>query len=115
MPGKLLDWIDSIVEKHTCGVVLFYSAIFLTICALLSATKMMWFDEMATYYPARLPSASDVLAFFGDGIDVHTPAASLILRANIAVFGDSPSANRIPVALGFLIMSVCIYLFVSRR
>jgi len=112
MPGTLLDWLDSAVEKHRNAAVICYSALFLTVCALLSASKMMSFDEMATYYPAKLPSTSDVIAFFLDGIDVHTPVASLILRANIALFGDGPVANRMPVAFGYLVMSVA-YLFLS--
>jgi len=39
----------------------------------------------------------------------------MVLRGAIAVFGDHHATNRLPYALGFLLMSVCIFRFVSIR
>src|SRR5437899_813675 len=111
----VLDGVESTVQKRKVLITIGFSLVFLLVCGLLSATKLMWFDEMATYYPAKLPTVSGLIDFFWQGLDVHTPTASLILRANMALFGDNPVANRIPVALGYLVMCLCIFVFVSRR
>jgi hypothetical protein len=75
----------------------------------------MWFDELFTWYPARLPTVSNVLSFYRDGIDAHTPTAALVLRGAMTIFGDHHATNRLPFALGYLLMCVCIYRFVSRH
>lgn len=104
----------SLFERRPILVACGYSALFIVICLGISATKPMWFDELATYYPAKLPVA-DMFRFFREGMDVHTPAASLVLRGALAVFGDHHATNRLPFALGFLLMCVCVFRFVSLR
>jgi hypothetical protein len=113
--GKYILAIDRAIERHKSWVILVFSAAFCAICSMIAATKMMWFDEMATYYPAKLPAVSDLLRFFREGLDVHTPTASLVLRGDMALFGDSALAIRIPVIAGYLVMCLCIFLFVARR
>jgi len=60
-------------------------------------------------------TVAENIRFFRDGIDVHTPTASLVLRASLAIFGDHPSTNRFPFILGYVVMCLCVYRFVARR
>jgi len=113
--ARMLDSAAFSIEHHQTLLLCAFSAIFLIVCSLISATKLMWFDEMATYYPARFLSWPDMLAFFGQGLDVHTPTASIVLRASMKFLGDSPVTNRLPFAIGYLVMCLCIFRFVSRR
>ncbi len=110
-----MDAAASGLEHHQSLALAAFSAIFLTVCALISATKLMWFDEMATYYPAKLLSLPDMFAFFREGLDTQTPTAALVLRASMHFLGDNPVFNRVPYALGYLVMCLCIYRFVARR
>jgi hypothetical protein len=107
--------VDALIEKHRALVMLVFSAVFCAICAMIAATKMLWFDELITYYPAKLATASETIRFFWEGLDVHTPTTSLLLRADTALFGDSAVAIRIPVIAGYLVMCLCIFLFAARR
>ena len=113
--SRAVNWFASAVERHKVLVVLGYSIVFLAICALLSATKLLWYDEMATYYPAKLPTVSQLVDFFWTGLDVHTPTASLFLRGVMRVFGDGPVVDRLPFAFAYLIFCICIFVFVARR
>jgi len=113
--GRIIEWVAVTVERHKLLVVSCYSVVFLITCALLSATKLMWYDEMATYYPAKLPTAGAVVSFFWQVLDLHTPTASLAVRGAITLFGDNPVAARLPVVLGFLVCSICLFVFVVQR
>ena len=112
---RIVYGIASTLEKRRFLAVTGYAVLFLAVCALLSATKLLWYDEMATYYPATLPTASAVIDFFQQGNDVHTPMASLITYAVIHMFGDGPIVARLPFTLGYLTFCICIFIFVARR
>jgi hypothetical protein len=113
--GQVVHGFAAIAERHKVLVVSCYSALFLTICAFLAATRPMWYDEMATYYPAKLPTVGALVDFFWKGLDMHTPLASLAVRGSIALFGDNPVAARLPMMLGFLVFSISIFVFVAQR
>ncbi len=101
-------------QRSTIIVVLFTILFWLVTCAI-AGTKLLDFDEFATYYPAALPTARDTWNFFANGYDTHTPLASLAVRACLAVFGHNPIAIRLPVIFCYWLMCVCIYGFVSRH
>jgi hypothetical protein len=109
-----LDRVDSTIERRKGAFLALYSVVFILVCGLLSATKPMANDELATYYPAKLPSLAATVAFFWDGTDVHTPTASVITRYSLALFGDNPVAARLPNILGYLAVCLSIFVFVAR-
>lgn len=111
---RALDRAVALADQHETLLLAAFSAVFLGICALISATKMFWYDEFAAYYPATLPFGS-MIQFFGRGLDMHTPAASAAIYAAIKLFGDHPVTDRLPNAIAFLVMCLCIYRFVARR
>jgi hypothetical protein len=91
-----------------------FALVFVAFNLLRSATKMMWYDELCTYYPALLPNLSDLVSFFTEGHDANTPLASLVTRATIEIFGSSHLTLRLPFTLGFLVMCLAIYRFAVR-
>src|SRR5581483_8977031 len=57
--------------------------------------------ELWTYYPAKLKTAVDTWNFFMRGNDLHTPLASLAVRAATALFGNNELGIRIRFTLLF--------------
>lgn len=117
-PRTLATGADSLagqIERRKLAFLACFSIIFFAACLLIAATKVMVFDELSTYYPAKLPTISELLAFFSEGLDVHTPTSALLMRASIAVFGDNHAAIRVPYIIGFWLMSIGVFRFVSRR
>lgn len=118
----LLTWtIDTferaalLFEQRGLTLVALFSLLFWIVTCAIAATKLLDFDELATYYPAALPTATETWRFFANGYDTHTPLASLAVRACVAIFGHNPIAIRLPVIFCYWFMCVCIYGFVSRR
>src|SRR5690349_7651891 len=102
------------VERWRMAVLAGISLAFLAIGYFTSVTKLLWFGELGTYYPAR-QSWHDLVDFFMSGQDVFTPVNSLIAKASMVVFGDDPFGLRAPYIAAFLLFCVCLYRLVSRR
>jgi 4-amino-4-deoxy-L-arabinose transferase-like glycosyltransferase len=111
----LLDRIAERLERHSRIVLVLFSVAFLSVTGFLAATKLLWYDEIFTYYPARQETWSQVWSFFAEGLDVHTPIMALLVHASLMLFGDNNVALRLPAILGFLLLCLSIYAFVSYR
>ena len=114
LPG-MLQRIAEAIERHNALTLVVFSVIYWAITALLGATKLLWYDELWTYYPAKLASTAATWNFFMQGNDLHTPLASLLVRGSTALFGNNDLAVRLPVIACYWLMCVCIYAFVSHR
>ena len=89
---------------------------FITTLVLLSAsTRLMWYDELATYAPARLATVSQTLAFYTQGLDTPSPTPALMLHGTMRILGDSDFRGRLPWAILYLASSALAYLFVRKR
>jgi len=92
------------------------------ICAILiwlsltaSAARPFWFDELFTFHVARLPDFASLWLALSRGVDLQPPLFYLVTAAAQKVFGSSEVATRLPALAGYLLMTVCLYLFVRRR
>ena len=103
------------LERHSRIALLLFSVIFLSVTGFIGATKLMDFDEIFTYYPARQATVGEVWSFFAEGLDVHTPVLALLVRASMTIFGDNHFALRVSMVLGYWLLSIGIYAFVSYR
>ncbi len=92
-----------------------FSATFLIATSFLADRKVLWNDELFTYYFARLPTLSDLWSELATGIDQTPPFFYLITRTFLGVFGMTDLALRLPEVLGFIAMCVCTFFFVARR
>jgi hypothetical protein len=90
--------------------------VFVAVLACLRAsTVLMWYDEMATYEPARLAAGADTLRFYETGLDTPSPTGALVLHYWMSIAGDNDVTNRIPFIFFYLVMCWFIYAFVARR
>lgn len=77
--------------------------------------NLMWVDEFFTLYTARVASIGDLLH-----IQASYPVAldplgyPLLAHLSISLFGANAIAVRLPAAIGFLLMMVCVCVSVRR-
>src|SRR6266508_1563014 len=72
-------------------------------------------DELYTFYISLLPSHSDIWSALSTGADQIPPFFYMITRASILLFGENHVSIRLPEVLGFWVMSLCLFQFVSKR
>ena len=61
-----------------------------------------------------LSAVDDVWSALARGTDLNPPLYYLAVRCADHLLGQTPLALRLPAALGYLLMSVCLYRFVAR-
>jgi hypothetical protein len=81
----------------------------------LASRKLMWNDELFTLHISRLPDLSQLWSALMTGADQSPPLFYLITHASLSLFGVNHLSMRLPEAVGFWIMSLCLFQFVSRR
>ncbi len=85
------------------------------IATALYAVRQFRFDELATFYLARLPGMGTLWKALMEGADFNPPLLYAATRAAIAAFGTGEYAVRVPAILGFFVLCSGLYVFVSRR
>jgi hypothetical protein len=80
-----------------------------------SAARPFWFDELLTFYTARLPDFEAIWLALSGAADIQPPLFYLTTAAAQKLFGSNEVATRLPALAGYLLMTVCLYLFVRRR
>jgi hypothetical protein len=82
---------------------------------MLAHRKPLWNDELFTYYISRLPGIDDMWSELATGVEQTPLSFYVATRASMDALGDGGIAMRLPQLLGFLLMTVCVFLFVERR
>jgi hypothetical protein len=88
---------------------------FLLLTCAIASKRMLWNDELFTLYISRLGSLSDILAVLSTGADQSPPTFYLLTHVLLKLLGESHLAIRLPEMLGVLLMSFCLFRFVSKR
>jgi 4-amino-4-deoxy-L-arabinose transferase-like glycosyltransferase len=92
-----------------------FSLLYLAVTCLLASHKLMWNDELYTFYLSRLASMSEVWSALSTGAEQTPPLFYVITRASLALFGTSELSVRLPEIIGFWVMCVCLFQIVSKR
>ncbi len=103
---------------HThIGILLFValSAAYAVCVGALAARKLMWNDELYTYYIARLPSMHDVLGALMARGEQTPPLFYVITRLFLGLIGVNNVSIRLPEMCAFWLMCACLYAIVARR
>jgi hypothetical protein len=85
------------------------------ISLVLSHYSLMWYDEFLVLWTNSVPSLSQLL-----NIQLHSPISlhpfgyGPFVWSAIRFFGPGPFAIRLPSLCGYLLMQVCLYIFVRR-
>lgn len=102
---------DPLSDRSSRSLILVgFTVCYFAITSILSYKKLLWTDELYTFYIATRPSLRDVWEALRDGPDLSPPLSHFVTRAAIAVFGDSCLVVRLPAMIGYWLMSVCIFL-----
>ena len=111
-------WANRLAERADRSRVLpitVLSLLYLAVTVVLAQRKLMWNDELYTYYMARLPSMSDVWAALMSRGEQTPPFFYLTTRVSFDLFGVNNLSVRLPEILGFWVMLASLYVFVARR
>ena len=111
---------NDVVRSHNQRLVIFLMffaclAVLVSGALIVSARRLLWNDELFTYYIATLPSFSEVWAALLTGQEQTPPAYYAIVRGTLAIFGNNSIALRLPSLIGFLLLAVALFKFVSFR
>ena len=99
----------------SCGFWGVFHFLYLVSTFVVASRKLMWNDELFTFHIARLANVSELWSALMTGADQIPPVFYLITRASFFLFGINHLSIRLPEVVGFWIMSLCLYQFVSRR
>jgi len=91
------------------------SAVYACMTWALAGRKLMWNDELYTYYIARLPSMHDVIGALMARGEQTPPFFYVITRASLRLFGVNNISIRLPEMLAVWVLSACLFVFVARR
>jgi Dolichyl-phosphate-mannose-protein mannosyltransferase len=79
-----------------------------------SQNKLLWYDELFTYYIAQAPSLSKLIEQT-QTLDFNPPLSYLLVRGLFHLFPANATVCRIPSMAGFLLCMGCVYSFVRRK
>ncbi len=79
------------------------------------ATRMMWFDELTTFYLARMDSIQSAWNAVRNGADLQPPLMFVLAHFSQKLAGANEIATRLPCILGFLVACGCLFVFIRRR
>jgi len=109
------DFISRWCDSHRLLVFALFSAIHIPALVLVAGGTQFWFDELFTYYLARLPDAAAIQAELTNAVDHHPLPFFLIHRFVAPWFADPHVGFRIPSIAGFWMFYAAVFVFVSRR
>jgi hypothetical protein len=112
---RFAEWFRSDLQKKPVLYLCCLSALYLATTSARSAAKLLWYDELFTIYISRLSGMAEIWAALTAGADLNPPLFYAVTRGFHALFGEGHVATRLPAILGFWIMSLCLFQFVSRR
>jgi hypothetical protein len=92
-----------------------FSGCYFAVAAVQAGVRPFWNDELFTVHLLGLPSLARLWDALASGVDLVPPLYHLILRGLEPVIGAGPLALRLPSIVGFWVMCLCLYRYVSRR
>lgn len=92
-----------------------FSGCYFTLAVAQANVRPLWNDELFTAYLLSLPSVAHLWEALASGVDLVPPLYHLIVRGLEPVIGAGPVALRLPSIVGFWVMCLCLYRYVSRR
>ena len=101
------------VERSSWIVPVLLTVIYLPIAVLEAARRPLWNDELFTWYIGALPTLKQVWGALLTGAEQLPPFFFALTRL-AASPGMSELTIRLPAILGFWVLMLCLYQFVSR-
>lgn len=111
----IVELVRSSLRRPSFMLLALFSVGYFAMTGLLATQKLFWFDELFTWHLSRLPSLVDLWQALAAGVDLNPPLSYLLVRASNTLVGAGPLATRLPAMIGFWLMLLAVYTFVSRR
>ena len=112
--ARLADRAGALAVQRPFLVLTAASVLYFAATGWLAAGKLLWDDEFFSLYISRT-NLSGIRAALLTGADQHPPLFYWITHFSLWVFGENPIALRLPAILGFWIMGLGLFRFVSLR
>ena len=103
------------VERRISWYLALLTFAYAFIVVLWAAEKPFWYDELFTVYLSRLETFEALWTALKDGVDLNPPFLYLTVKWSQAVFGENHVGTRVPMMIGFWLMSLGLYLFLRQR
>lgn len=79
-----------------------------------SRSKLLWYDELYTYYIAQAPSLKEMLLWIRT-VDLNPPLYYLAVRLTFHVLHPSSLSARLPSMIAYFVGATCLFQFVRFR
>jgi hypothetical protein len=80
-----------------------------------ASVKLLWYDELYTFYIAQKGSPAKIWTALMSGVDLNPPLLYVFTRAGQLIAGDNELGTRLPAIAGFSLMMISLYLIVALR
>ncbi|HKD04425.1 MAG TPA: hypothetical protein VKB79_00870 [Bryobacteraceae bacterium] len=111
-PSGGLAGLIAFAERRAGAIVTVYSAFYLIALARFSAVRPLWLDEIASYYVSGVWPPGAIMRAIEKNADGQPLLFHLITRE--FHYGRNQMLFRLPEIMGVLVMSLCLYVFVSK-
>jgi hypothetical protein len=115
VPGAPPAQVQPVANRLALPLMAALSVIYWTVTVVFASRKLLWNDELYTFYMAQLPTMGDVWAALMSRGEQLPPMFYAITRASWRLFGVGNVSVRLPEIIGFWVMCLALYVFVSRR
>jgi len=102
-------------EKRTGWILIGFSSLYVVLTCAIASRRMLWNDELFTLYLSRLGDLPDILAALSTGADQNPPSFYILTYGFMRWLGETQLVIRLPEVIGVLLMSLCLFRFVSKR
>jgi hypothetical protein len=109
------DRVAETLARYSYVVLALASAGYFAITCYRAHRRLFWFDEIFTFYIARLPNLGAIWEACTHGVDFNPPLLYLLTKWSQSLFGPTELGTRMPEIVGFWIFCLCLYRFVSVR
>ena len=107
--------VEAHIERRTLAWTAALSLLYLGMVLPLSYVRLLWFDELLTFWFCRFNSLSHLWWMLKGPVEGIPPLFYLITRGSEALFGENATALRVPGMVGYWVMSVAIYKFARKH
>src|SRR5262249_6229643 len=106
--------LDTKIEQTAVMLLVLLVVLYLLITGVRASLTLLENDELYTVRVASIPSIAGIWAALKEGSDGNPPLYYIITRFSIRLFGNSSLAVRLPAIFSFLVMEICLFIFVRR-
>lgn len=107
--------IEEAVAQHKFIILALFSFLYLIATGYRASRKAFWFDEIFTVYISRLQDIHDIWSALKHGVDFNPPMFYLLTKTGEKLVGSGHLGARLPEIVGFGILCLCLFRFVSFR